>query len=119
MVRVYKQKKANKYDQDALRMAELRDNKTSLNSVAKKYGAPRTTLQFWLYKDFPTPGLQSKCRFTHVFTPDLEALREHVVTLQTIFHKVSLHLILQRRIIFVIRLISKRKWLVPTGGYFS
>jgi hypothetical protein len=43
---------------------------------------PRTTLQYWLHKDFPPLGLQNKGRFKRVFTPDLEnQLREHAVTL--------------------------------------
>jgi hypothetical protein len=58
--------------------------------VAKKYGVPRTTLQYWLHKDFPPLGLQNKGRFKRVLTPDLEdQLREHAVTLQKMFYGVT------------------------------
>jgi hypothetical protein len=58
--------------------------------VAKKYGVPRTTLQYWLHKDFPPPELQNTGRLKLVFTPDLEnQLREHAVTLQKMFYRVT------------------------------
>jgi len=116
MVRVYKRKTEDKRDQDTLRMAisAFRENKTSLNSVAKNYGVSRATLQFWLHKDFPTPGLQSKGRFKIVFTPYLETqLREHAVTLRKMFYGGTgmdmrkLAIVFAGRIIFIIHLISK------------
>jgi transposase-like protein len=92
MVRIYKRKTEDKYDQDTLRMAisEFRENKTSFNSVAKKYGVPKATLHFWLHQDFPTPGLENKGSFKRIFSPDLEAqLRECAVTLQKMCYGVT------------------------------
>jgi hypothetical protein len=58
--------------------------------VAKKYGVHRTTLQYWLNKDIPAPGLQNKGCFKRVFTPGLEnKLRVHAVTLQKMFYGVT------------------------------
>jgi transposase-like protein len=60
MVRMFKRKTEDKYDKETLRTAiyEYREEKACLNSVAKKYRMPRTTLQYWLHKDFPPLGLQ-------------------------------------------------------------
>jgi hypothetical protein len=86
---VFKRKTEDKYDKETLRIAisEYRAEKASLNSVAKM---PRTTLQYWLHKDFPPLGLQNKGRFKRIFTPDLDnQLREHAVTLQKMFYGVT------------------------------
>jgi hypothetical protein len=50
----------------------------------KKYGVPRTTLQYWLHS---STWITKNGHFKRVFTPDKESqLREHVVTLQKIFY---------------------------------
>jgi hypothetical protein len=89
---VFKRKTEDKYDKGTLKKSiyEYRAKKARINSVAKKYGVPRTTLQYRLHKDFPPLGLQNKGRFKRVFTPDLEnQLREHAVTLQKMFYGVN------------------------------
>ncbi|XP_023215632.1 uncharacterized protein LOC111618357 isoform X2 [Centruroides sculpturatus] len=92
MVRNYKRKKNDKYDQETLRRAiqYYRDEKVSLNSVSKKYGIPRTTLQYWMKKEFQAPGIQNKGRFRHVFMPEhTTQLKHHVMTLQKMFYGIS------------------------------
>jgi hypothetical protein len=68
-------------------ISEFRENNTSLNPVAEKFAVPRTTLQYWLHKNFPAPGLQNKGYFKCAFMHYLQnQLHEHAVTLQKIFN---------------------------------
>jgi hypothetical protein len=84
MVRVFKEKRRTNRTEETSKSLFLNigRKKTSLNSVDKKYGMLRTTLQYWLHKDFPASGFRNNGRLKRVSTPDLEQqLGEHAVKL--------------------------------------
>lgn len=90
MVRNYKRKREDAYNEETLRkaIADIKENNIKVLSASSKYNIPRSTLRYWVNRELPDE--HKKGRFQHVFNNEQrEELREHILKLQRMFYGIS------------------------------